>query len=260
MFVAKNPILQSHSLAQESCAAAGTFILAESQDTWHANTDIAHSVSINSCCFSINHYTEDLFGKHGIFFPPEMEKAVIKRRAEFFAGRYCAKQSLISLTGKASTIHIGPGRNPLWPAPITGAISHSNTHAIAVTALKSHVRGIGIDLQEEIDFDTYSSIKTQILFGDELELVRHDNPSLQMQVFSLIFSVKESFFKAAFPEVGRYFDFSCVSVVSIDQREQCIHLKINETLSRGLTEGLMVKAHYQYLAGEKLLTLVILRP
>lgn len=260
MSLSSNPILLSSSFLHETCLAADAFIVAESQDTWLANTDLANIISIYSCCFSASHYTADLFHLHHIFFPSEMEKAVIKRRAEFFAGRYCAQQSLISLTGNASTIHIGRCRNPLWPPHIAGAISHSNTHAIAVTALKSHVRGIGVDIQDEIDSDTYSSIKTQILFGDELELIQHYKPSLQLPVFSLIFSVKESFFKAAFPEVGRYFDFSCVSVVTIDQNNQCIYLKINETLSSDLTDGLIVRAHYQCLPGKKILTLVTLCP
>lgn len=219
------------------------------------------TVSIYSRCFSASHYTDDLFGKHQIFFPAEMENAVTKRRAEFFAGRYCAQQSLLALTGNASVIHIGPSRNPLWPEGVAGSISHCSNHAIAATALTLHVRGIGIDIQDEIDSGTYDSIKTQILCGDELALIpQYNPPSTQLQVFSLMFSVKESFFKAAFPEVGHYFDFSCVSVVAIDQGDQCIYLHVNETLSRHLTKGVTVKAHYQCLPEKKVITLVMLNP
>lgn len=233
-----------------------TFFTTKSGTAWLAKT-----VAIYSCSFSVSYFTEDLFATHRIFLPPEIKNAVTKRRAEFFAGRYCAQQSLLSLTGSTSVIHIGSHRNPLWPARITGSISHTNNQAIAATALKSHTRAIGIDIQDEIDSGTYASIKTQIMFGEELKLIeQYHQASMQLLVFSLMFSVKESFFKAAFPEVGYYFDFSCVSVVAVDQADQCIYLKVNEALSRDLMEGLIVKAHYQCLPEKKVLTLVTLGP
>lgn len=238
-----------------------TFVTEESQDAWLAKPNIGHAISIYSCSFSVNHYTEDLFNHHLIFYPTEMKNAVVKRRAEFFAGRYCAQQSLLSLTGRASIVHIGLCRDPLWPAGVAGSISHSINHAIAATALKINARGIGIDIQDAIDSETYTSIKAQIIFGDELKLIqRYDKASIQLLIFSLIFSVKESFFKAAFPEVGHYFDFSCISVMTIDENDQCIYLKINETLSGDLTQGLVVKAHYKCLPEKKVVTLVTLPP
>lgn len=232
------------------------FFTSESRPAWFSNR-----VSTYSSSFSVSHFTEELFDRYQVFFPPELKNAVIKRRAEFFAGRYCAQQSLISLIGNPSVIHIGPHRNPLWPAPVTGSISHTNNHAIAATALKSHARGIGIDIQDEIDSGTYASIKAQIVFGEEVELIeQYRQAAMQLLMFSLMFSVKESFFKAAFPEVGHYFDFSCVSVITIDQGDQCIYLKINETLNRHLTKGLTVKADYQCLPDKKVVTLVVLDP
>lgn len=256
MFLVSNATDSNDFVLHTVDVTPDAFITCESKISWQSIR-----ASIYGCCFFTNRYTQNLFDKHHIFFPHVMEKAVVKRRAEFFAGRYCAQQSLLLLTGNAHTIHIGPHRNPLWPPNIVGAISHSNTHAIAVTALQLHARGIGIDLQEAIDFDTYTSIKSHIVCADEWKLIQgYDALSVQLKIFSLIFSVKESFFKAAFTEVGNYFDFSCISVIAIDQTEQCIHIKINQTLSKILTEGLVLRAHYQCLPKNTYLTLVMLCP
>lgn len=221
------------------------------------NPGFSGAISLYCCQFSVTEYTDKLFQQHRIYFPADIETTVRKRRAEFFAGRYCAKKSLLSLNNAAPDIHIGQHRNPLWPAHIVGSISHSNNHAVAVTALESTNRGIGIDIQNEIDRNTYVKIKSQVIFRDEYNAIFQRNQGLnQQQLLTVVFSVKESFFKAAFAEVGRYFDFSSVSIMHINQKAQLILMRINETLSEKLTKGFEIQAEYRILPDRKIMTLV----
>lgn len=223
------------------------------------NTEFSGAISLHCCHFYAPEYSDNLFQQYQIYRPIEIENAAIKRRAEFFAGRYCAKKSLGFLDGTAADIHIGKHRNPLWPSHIVGSISHSNSHAVAVTALKSKIRGIGIDIQDEIGIDTQLTVERHIIFGDEFNTIFQSNQKLTGQtLLTIAFSVKESFFKAAFAEVGRFFDFSCVSIMKVNQKTQLISMRINEKLSEKLTSGLELEAEYRILPERKVMTLVIL--
>lgn len=214
------------------------------------------AISLNCCCFSLSEYRDNLFEEYSIYFPSELDRAVLKRRAEFFAGRYCAKKSLLLLDGTVSDIHISPQRYPIWPTHVVGSISHSGNQAIAVTALKTSARGIGVDIQYEVDLKTCKTIKNQILFGNECEIIFKGSDSVIQTLFTIAFSVKESFFKAAFAEVGWYFDFSAVTITNIDQRNGIIDMHINETLSKNLVAGTVIQAEYKHTDDKKIITLV----
>src|SRR5690606_34549288 len=96
-----------------------------------------------------------------------------------------------------------------------------------------------------------------IIFGDEYDAFFQDNQDLStLKLFTIAFSVKESFFKAAFAEVGRYFDFSSVSITRINQKKQLISIRVNERLSKNLTVGTELQAEYRILPESKIITLV----
>jgi 4'-phosphopantetheinyl transferase EntD len=221
------------------------------------NPGFAGPISVYCCQFALADYTDELFAHYGIAFPPSLHKAVAKRRAEFLAGRYCARQSLLPLGYSAVDIPIGPHRSPHWPAAITGSISHCRNYAIAVTTLKSNLRGIGVDIEEEVNADTCEKIKGQVLFGEELRIFDQFARNASGQAFfTAAFSAKESFFKAAYPEVGKYFDFSAVSILAVNQQDNTILMEVNETLSEGLRAGVRVTADYRMLSARVVVTLV----
>ena len=65
-----------------------------------------------------------------------------KRYAEFAAGRCQARQLIEVLTGVSETLLIGEFRQPLWPAAVTGSISHSDNYCAVAVAPKSLLDGI----------------------------------------------------------------------------------------------------------------------
>lgn len=70
--------------------------------------------------------------------------------------------------------------------------------------------------------------------------------------------MKESFFKAAFAEVGRYFDFPSVSIMRMNQKAQIISIRVNERLSKNLIAGTELQAEYRTLPQGKIVVLVAL--
>ena len=216
------------------------------------------SLSPYLCRFHKDLYRDEFFHSFDISFPESLKSAVVKRRAEFLAGRYCAQKAAQMFGIEGLQVDVGLHRNPLWPASLVGSISHSNSYAIAVLGLATDWCGLGVDIEKEISRETMLNIQDQILSEDELRYIAQ-HPELLAQLFTICFSVKESFFKAVYPSVGRYFGFDVVSVRSIDIGKQHILLQLNETLTENLNAGDYFYASYVCLKENHLLTTVSLK-
>lgn len=228
------------------------FIHSESDRDWFA-TDL----SLYHCRFDREFYRDPLFADLAILFPESLDNAVTKRRAEFLAGRYCARKSLQNLGISTTELAIGKHRNPLWPAAIIGSISHCGDHAVAISGRCTQALGVGIDIEDEIASETVEKIQHQILSEEELALLAQHTVAKPL-LFTLAFSLKESFFKAAYPTVGNYFDFDAVALVAINWQERSLCLRIEHHLHEKLAKGTLVKGAFQLLPDQKIVTLVIL--
>jgi len=75
----------------------------------------------------------------------------------------------------------------------------------------------------------------------------------------IAFSMKESFFKAAYPHVGRYFGFSAVSIVDADRSHRRLSLVIAQDIGGKLRQGLRVAGEYADLGDAFVSTAVAIR-
>jgi 4'-phosphopantetheinyl transferase EntD len=129
---------------------------------------------------------------------PLIKKAVEKRRREFSAGRYCARQALMALDFEDTPIMHDQNGAPLWPQDIVGSITHSTTHAAAAIAQDSRLRGLGIDM--ETVSRVSPAIANKILTESELTTLQcHPDPAEQQRLLALFFSAKESIYKCLHP-------------------------------------------------------------
>lgn len=69
-----------------------------------------------------------------------------QRRADFAAGRACARRALIGLDVHAAVLAEADGA-PLWPSGMRGSISHKDGVAVAVVGSDAVVAGIGVDIE-----------------------------------------------------------------------------------------------------------------
>ena len=149
----------------------------------------------------------------GELFPAEAEAVltvVAKRRDEFVAGRTNARRALAALGVAPVPIPIGPRRAPVWPAGIAGSISHCKGYCIAVAAHARDFAGVGIDV--ELDEPISEGVAARICFGTELDDRGAVERRIGMDLPKLLFSIKESVYKAYFPLAETFLDFSDVSV------------------------------------------------
>ena len=89
-------------------------------------------------------------GADGGLFPAEKEAvrtAGPRRRADFTAGRLCARAALARLGVIAAPILPGPAGEPQWPAGVTGSITHCAGYRACAVALTTDVTAIGIDAE-----------------------------------------------------------------------------------------------------------------
>lgn len=133
--------------------------------------------------------------------PPEeasaVEGAAEKRRREFAAGRICARRALGRLGLPEVGIPRNPDRTPAWPEGVIGSISHTRGHCAAAVAKQSAIVALGIDVEGREPLK--EGMARRICSEGELARLAAlgDHPP---EVWAkLIFSAKESFYKAYFP-------------------------------------------------------------
>jgi len=82
------------------------------------------------------------------------EEAVVRtagprRRAEFTVGRRCAREALAGLGLPVAPVLAGRAGEPLWPAGVTGSITHCPGYRACAVARAADVAGIGIDAEPD---------------------------------------------------------------------------------------------------------------
>src|SRR5690606_2169366 len=213
-----------------------------------------------ACRFDREQYADAQFAKLGLVLPDALRDAVSKRKAEFLAGRYCARQALAELDPAASKvpeIARRENRAPCWPAGIVGSITHSKGYAAAAVAWQQDVYALGIDSEATIKERTANNVASHILTGEE---VYEENRALFRSAnhyLTLVFSAKESIFKALHPHVQRYFDFRD-AVIELDaDRAGRFRFRLLKDLNEEFTEGFEAEGSYA-LDGDFVHTAVLL--
>lgn len=198
------------------------------------------------CRFAAQNYHSrhvDPLLKHPL--PPSLHAAVDKRKAEFVAGRYLARLALLELGESQGKVDIAKNRAPAWPANVVGSISHTESYAICVVARQHHCKQVGIDVEKIIDIKTAQSIVESIICKDEHAFVYRNN-QLNLEMLTLVFSAKESLFKALYPEVGFYFGFEAAVLTNIDAATNKFTLVLTEDLTMTYKRGLTFTGHFVF--------------
>ena len=145
--------------------------------------------------------------------PASIQRSVAKRQAEFLAGRLCARSALQRLDGLDCIPAIGEDRAPVWPAHISGSITHSTGHAAAIVGHKAQWRGLGMDLENLLPLERAKRLAGEILTADEMQRMATGPREQIAQCVTLTFSAKESLFKALYPIVHKRFYFEHAEVL-----------------------------------------------
>ena len=136
-----------------------------------------------------------------------------KRRAEHLAGRIAAVHALSEWDQK-SVPGIGDNREPLWPAGLHGSITHCGTTALAVVAPQP----VGIDMETVFSVDMADELAAEIVTQEECQHLQESGLPFPLAL-TVVFSAKESLYKAFSPLTKAMPGFNSVRVTAIDARQ-----------------------------------------
>lgn len=137
--------------------------------------------------------------------------AVAQRRREFATVRYCARRALAGLEGptpRRAPLVPGERGAPRWPDGIVGSMTHCDGYRAAAVARSTQWASLGIDAEPN---EPLPDGVLEIVASDEEAAALHSAPPGACWD-RLLFSAKESVYKAWFPATGGWLGFDEVSV------------------------------------------------
>lgn len=160
------------------------------------------------CEFNQQHFDLKLFDELSILLPSQLQSYSIVRQSEFLAGRYAAKLALAAMPEKLclEQVTIGGRKEPIFPNDLTGALTHSQTIAVCAVTSSKTLRLVGIDVEPIMTKTDISGIEGKVYSARELQLLTANGISQEIAA-TLIFSAKESVFKALSKQIHHGIDF-----------------------------------------------------
>lgn len=148
-------------------------------------------------------------------YPAERELvrgAVDRRRAEFATVRNCARIALAELGLPPGPILPGERGAPQWPAGVVGSMTHCDGYRAAVLARREQAASIGVDAEPHAPLP--DGVLRLVARPEELDQLAQltECSGRQRHWDRLLFTMKESVYKAWFPLTGRWLDFQEASV------------------------------------------------
>lgn len=144
-----------------------------------------------------------------------VRNAVAKRRNEFLTGRACARRALAQLGLPAQAVPPGPRGEPRWPDGVVGSITHCEGFRAAALAPAERMLALGIDAEPNEPLPP--GLLADIALEEErpwLRRLARDAPEVCWD--RLLFSAKESIYKAWYPLTGHWLGFED-AVVEVDR-------------------------------------------
>ncbi|MBJ8505626.1 4'-phosphopantetheinyl transferase superfamily protein [Acinetobacter seifertii] len=156
--------------------------------------------------------------------PLKIAQARVERKNEYLCGRVLAQAVLNHHFGLDQSITSMHEHLPIWPSHVLGSISHSQNKLIV--GLSNSALYLGIDIEHWVTSEFAQESAHLILTPSEFDLWKGKAAEFFdfASYVSLIFSVKESLYKAVYPTAKQYIDFLEASIVGINFENQTLTL------------------------------------
>lgn len=156
--------------------------------------------------------------------PLKIAQARVERKNEYLCGRVLAQAVLNHHFGLDQPITSMHEHLPIWPSHVLGSISHSQNKLIV--GLSNSALYLGIDIEHWVTSEFAQESAHLILTPSEFDLWKGKAAEFFdfARYVSLIFSVKESLYKAVYPTAKQYIDFLEASIVDINFENQTLTL------------------------------------
>ncbi|MGW0945485.1 4'-phosphopantetheinyl transferase family protein [Streptomyces sp. NPDC002623] len=159
----------------------------------------------------------EAFGEEGVrefgdgpLYPEEaalVARAVDKRRREFTVVRACARRAMEKLGVPPQPVLPGERGAPQWPEGLAGSMTHCEGYCGAALVRAEDLASLGIDAEPHAPLP--EGVLSAVALPAEAERLGRlaaERPAVHWD--RLLFSAKESVYKAWFPLTRKWLDFS----------------------------------------------------
>ena len=175
-----------------------------------------------------------------------LDGAVLKRRLQYAAGRHCALAALRRLGVDVASVPRATDGLPVWPAGVTGSISHCDDLACAVVVRTAQARAAGLDVERVVSRRRAARVGPLVVDRDELLAARAAGLDEALGV-TLLFSAKETLFKCLFPVVRQWFGYSAARIRP--NEDGSFDARLTAALSDRLPAGTVLSGRWTVSAG-----------
>ncbi len=192
-------------------------------------------------------YADTFFHDFGIALPARLATAVDVRKADFLAGRMMLKLAQKELGLASLAVEIGENRAPVWPQGQRGSVSHTDGRVACVLTGNVNL-GLGIDVEKIASGKALAALRQQVLCERERELIDAATNWSPDVLATLIFSAKETLFKALYPQINTFFGFSA-ALTQKPPEPDTIVLQLTRSLGSGFNAQRQFKVRYRLESG-----------
>jgi 4'-phosphopantetheinyl transferase EntD len=209
-------------------------------------------VAIAWCRFSPQQWHHDLHHQWQLPLPQALQSAVIKRKAEYLASRWLAQQMLSTFEMPDFVLRNASDRSPIWPAGVQASLSHSQQ--VAVIAATQHPLCIGVDVEQVMAEQTAQETVELLMNSTERKLLATRSLSFALAA-TLLFSLKESLYKALWPQLHQPMDFLQAELIELNVPQGKAALRLTQDFSASFNTHTVLQAEFWQTA-DRVITLV----
>lgn len=186
------------------------------------NAVVANPNATLACCqFDIDYFSVALFDKLGLILPEHLQRAAAKRQAEYLASRWLIATLLAQHGVPHWQLFNRDDRSPIWPSGVAGSLSHHKNKVFVV--LDTAPTLVGNDIELTIAEHNAAELAAMVMDSNEAAILTAAGLPLNIAT-TLLFSAKETAYKAVYPVVQKIFDFSEVKLLSLTNATVTVRL------------------------------------
>lgn len=162
----------------------------------------------------------------------EVAHAIHRRRVEFATGRACARRALARIGVSGFLLRNDDRRSPRWPPNVVGSLTHTGEvpggYCAVVVARADRMLTVGVDAEKATELP--ARLWSFVLTPAEELWMRGLSPARQGLMAKVIFSAKETYYKAQYPITRRWLGFQDVTVV-LDVGRETFEVELSSNVS-----------------------------
>ncbi|THB84529.1 4'-phosphopantetheinyl transferase superfamily protein [Pantoea allii] len=193
--------------------------------------------------FDSQNYHDGLAVEWGIPLPARLQQAVRKRRAEYLASRLLVRSVMAELGIADFILTNAADRSPCWPAGVQASLSHSA--GVVVVAATRQPFAVGVDVEQFMS-ETTAQETAELLMNEQEQQLLRTLPISFSAAATLLFSLKESLYKALWPQLRQPMDFLDAELVSANFAQQCATLRLTQDFSGRFAMGTLLNAGFMW--------------